>query len=48
MPAEHAQRQKATVETEFCGSWTLRKFMREKAMRDGAMSLKEVVEMEKM
>jgi hypothetical protein len=48
MLAEHAQRQKAAEETEFCGSWALRKVMREKAMHGGGMSMKEVVEMEKM
>jgi hypothetical protein len=33
---------------EFCGSWVLRKTMRDKAINGGGMSMKEIMDMEQM
>jgi uncharacterized membrane protein len=46
--AAEAKRKKAEEETEFSGSWTLRKIMRDKALNGGGMSMQDVVSMERM
>jgi hypothetical protein len=46
--AAEAKRKKAAEETEFSGSWALRKIMRDKALNGGGMSMQDVVSMERM
>ena len=46
--AAEAKRKKAEEESEFSGSWTLRKIMRDKALNGGGMSMQDVVSMERM
>jgi hypothetical protein len=46
--AAESKRKKEAAETDFSGSWSLRKMMREKATLGGGLSLAEVVEMENM